>query len=568
MPTSMPRAAAAGCGLAEVTRAQRTIISRAMQIRLNTKWFPPETRQQAPQPLLELDFRFPAQELPGFGDVGLANLWIVDWKCFEHDFALRRGKSDNCLREFQDRKLLRVAEVHRQMLAAGGKQLEPANEVVHVTEAARLRAVAEDRDRLVLERLAREGRDRAAVVGAHPGPVGVENPHDRGVHPLLAVVRHRQRLCVALRLVVDPARADRVDVAPVALRLRVHQRVAVDLARRREQEACALELGQPEGVVRAVRADLQRVQRLAEVVDRAGERRQVVDDVHGLVDLQVLDHVVVDEAEGIIAQVLEVLERAALEVVDADHAVARLKQVLTEMGAEKPGSPGDDSGWHEADMVAASPDAFRPAGQVLRTPYATQWVSSAGRRKGDPGVNLAVIDQPARLAARTDLLQVDDHQRVLDAFVVRLRNQDDVELRVVLVRVDDLGDQGLRDRDAQRRDRDVAGQPLPIGQTLPDVRRGELPGLVEVLAGHRREDEVAGGLALSARERDLLHDLRRDSILGAEGPFVFAVLPKYATRNAITPAASSAPAAHGSHLTTCGEERADRTLASTRNGDD
>src|SRR6266540_3884154 len=159
----MPRAAAAGCGLAEVTRAQRTIVNRAMQIRLNTKWFPPEARQQAPQPLLELDFRFPAQELPGFGDVGLANLWIVDWKCFEHDFALRRGKSDNCLREFQDRKLLRVAEVHRQMLAAVGKQLEPANEVVHVTEAARLRAVAEDRDRLVLERLTREGRDRAAV---------------------------------------------------------------------------------------------------------------------------------------------------------------------------------------------------------------------------------------------------------------------------------------------------------------------------------------------------------------------------------------------------------------------
>ena len=119
------------------------------------------------------------------------------------------------------------------------------------------------------ERLAEEGRDRAAVVRAHARAVGVEDADDRGVHALLAVVGHRQRLGVALGLVVDAARADRVDVAPVALGLRVDLRVAVDLGGRGGQEARAVLLGQPERVVRAVGADLERVQRQPQVVDRA-----------------------------------------------------------------------------------------------------------------------------------------------------------------------------------------------------------------------------------------------------------------------------------------------------------
>ena len=91
-PTSIPRAAAAGLAFAPAATthmaSNRAMLIWAMLLRLNAKWFPPEARQHAPQPLLELDFRLPAQQLPGSRDVGLANLWIVDWKCFEHDFAL------------------------------------------------------------------------------------------------------------------------------------------------------------------------------------------------------------------------------------------------------------------------------------------------------------------------------------------------------------------------------------------------------------------------------------------------------------------------------------------------
>ena len=227
-----------------------------------------------------------------------------------------------------------------------GQGDDAADQVVDVTEAAGLRAVAEDGQRPVLERLAQEGRDRAPVVGAHARAVGVEDAHDRGVDALLAVVGHRHRLGVALGLVVDAARADRVDVAPVVLGLRVDLGVAVDLAGRGDQEAGALELGDAEHVVGAVRADLERVQRQPQVVDRAGRRGEVVDEVDVLGDVDVLDDVDVAEVEGRVADVLDVLQRAGLEVVDADHPVPLAEQVLAEVGAEEAGAAGDHTGAH------------------------------------------------------------------------------------------------------------------------------------------------------------------------------------------------------------------------------
>src|SRR6266516_6368302 len=155
----MPRAAAAWGGFAVAAKTQRTSVNRTMLSRLGTNGFPPEARQHAPEPLLALDFRLPAEQLPGPGDVGLTDLRVIDGKSFEHDFAFRRDELHKCLRELQNRKLLRVAEVHRQMLAALGEQMEPADQVVHVAEAAGLRAVAEDGDRLVLDRLTKEGRN-------------------------------------------------------------------------------------------------------------------------------------------------------------------------------------------------------------------------------------------------------------------------------------------------------------------------------------------------------------------------------------------------------------------------
>jgi hypothetical protein len=120
----------------------------------------------------------------------------------------------------------------------------------------------------------------------------------------------------------------------------VHLRVAIDLAGRREQESGSLELRQAERVMRSLGADLQRVQGQALAVDRARRARQVVDDVDLLIGEERLRQVVVHE-EKVRApvDVLDVLQRASVEVVDTQHAVPAGEQVVAEVGAEEAGPP-------------------------------------------------------------------------------------------------------------------------------------------------------------------------------------------------------------------------------------
>ena len=70
-------------------------------------------------------------------------------------------------------------------------------------------------------------------------------------------------------------------------------------------------------------------------------------EIDGLIDLDVLDHVVVQERERVVANVLDVPQRAGLEVVHADNAVTLLEQVIAKVRAEEPGSAGDYCGGHE-----------------------------------------------------------------------------------------------------------------------------------------------------------------------------------------------------------------------------
>ncbi len=93
--------------------------------------------------------------------------------------------------------------------------------------------------------------------------------------------------------------------------------------------------------MRAVRPDLQRRERRAQVVDGARQGGEMEDVVDRPVDVDRLDHVVVQERELVALDVGDVLQRARLEVVDADHAMPLGEQVVAEMRAEEPGSAGD-----------------------------------------------------------------------------------------------------------------------------------------------------------------------------------------------------------------------------------
>ena len=109
-----------------------------------------------------------------------------------------------------------------------------------------------------------------------------------------------------------------------------------------------------------VGADLERVQRKAEIVDRAGRAREVVDEVDRLVHVDVVDQVLVYVAEVGGADVLDVLEGAGLQVVHADHPAAALEKVFAEMRAQKPAPTGDQRSRHCRHSLAKDCNKRQP----------------------------------------------------------------------------------------------------------------------------------------------------------------------------------------------------------------
>src|SRR4029450_3345214 len=162
--------------VATATPAATRSNTRVRATRLNTHWLPSEAGHDPAQALLELDLGLPAENLRCARDVRLACLRVVDGQGLEDDLASRPSHADDGFRELQDRKLVRVPEIGWQVLLAHRQEIHPVDQVVHVTETAGLGAVAENGQRLVIERLAHERRNRASVVRPHARPVRVEDP--------------------------------------------------------------------------------------------------------------------------------------------------------------------------------------------------------------------------------------------------------------------------------------------------------------------------------------------------------------------------------------------------------
>ncbi len=156
---------------------------------------------------------------------------------------------------------------------------DAVDEIGDVAEAARLGAVAVDGERLAAQGLHHEVGDDAAVVGLEPRAVGVEDADQVGIDAVVAVIGHDGGLGEALGLVVDGARADGIDVAPVGLDLGMDLGIAVALRGGGVEIAGAVFAGEVEGVDGAGGADEQGLDAEAGVVDGAGRRGEVEDEV-------------------------------------------------------------------------------------------------------------------------------------------------------------------------------------------------------------------------------------------------------------------------------------------------
>jgi hypothetical protein len=127
----------------------------------------------------------------------------------------------------------------------------------------------------------------------------------------------------------------------------MHLRVTVDLARRGQQEAGALELRQPERVVGSLRADLQGLQRQPQIVDRAGRARQVIDEVDRLLDPDRHRQIVRHKHQLLRPHVLDIRQRTRLQVVHTHHPIATPQQRVAEMRTQKTGTARDDRSGQE-----------------------------------------------------------------------------------------------------------------------------------------------------------------------------------------------------------------------------
>ena len=176
----------------------------------------------------------------------------------------------------------------------------------------------------------------------HARPVGVEDPRDLDLQPVLAEIVEEQRLGAALALVVAGTRADRVDVAPVLLGLRVYRGIAVDLGGRRLQDRDPQPLGEAEHVDRAEDAGLGGLHRIVCIVLGRGRAGEIVDLVD--LDIERERHVMTHQLEVRIGQQMrDVVPGAGEEIVDAQHVMALVEQAFAQVRTEEPAPSGDQN---------------------------------------------------------------------------------------------------------------------------------------------------------------------------------------------------------------------------------
>lgn len=291
---------------------------------------------------MQLRLGFPVKLLAGQRYVRPALARIVLRQRLLHGFGLRACQVDDGVGEFANGEFVGVAEVDRSRKIGSfiDHSQEALDEVVDVAEAARLLAVAVDRDRLTLQRLDDEIRHHAPVVGMHSRAIGVEDAHDLDVEFVLAVIVEEQRLGAALAFVVAGARPDRVDIAPVALGLRMDRGIAVDLGGGGLQDACLHPLGKAEHVDRSRDAGLGRLHRIKLVVNRARWTSEIVDLVD--LDIQRKADVMAHKFEARMAgQVIDIALVAGKQVVDAKNLIAAFEQPVDEVRADEARASGD-----------------------------------------------------------------------------------------------------------------------------------------------------------------------------------------------------------------------------------
>src|SRR5207245_4289786 len=129
-----------------------------------------EVFQGPAEAVLERHLRLPCEQLAGARDVWAALLGIVDRQRPELNRARGTRQPNDDLCQLQHRHLFGIAEIYRLVVPLLDRGENAADQVGHVAEAARLRAVAVNRERLAPDGLRHEVGHRPAVENLHAWP--------------------------------------------------------------------------------------------------------------------------------------------------------------------------------------------------------------------------------------------------------------------------------------------------------------------------------------------------------------------------------------------------------------
>ena len=219
-----------------------------------------------------------------------------------------------------------------------------SDDVADVGEAARLVAVAVDRDRPAGERLLDERRHDHAVLPGLARSDGVEQPDDHRRELALAPVGQRQELVDRLRAGVAPpplGRRTQHQVAVLAERDLLAQ--PVDLRGRGDQDLLLLLVGLGQHDLGAVDVGLDRPDRALDDQPDADRRGQVEDHI-ALVDQLGDRRAVVDALDRVMEprmrlEMADVVDAARREVVEDEDLVAARQVSLGRCDPMKPAPP-------------------------------------------------------------------------------------------------------------------------------------------------------------------------------------------------------------------------------------
>src|ERR687897_2118561 len=193
--------------------------------------------------LAGVGLRFPTQRFSGTGYIRAALFGIVLGERLVGDLASRATELYDHLGDLTHRVRDGVADVYRTALLASHQADHTFDEVLDILHAPGLGAVSVDAQGLAQEGLSYKVRHHPAIIFPHSRTVGIEDAHDPGIDPMVAMVGHCQGLGITFGLIVDAPWARGAYVAPVVFALRVHEWVAVDLRGGSEHKAGPLGAG-------------------------------------------------------------------------------------------------------------------------------------------------------------------------------------------------------------------------------------------------------------------------------------------------------------------------------------